>query len=55
MGLKRRLWTLTNEEAAEMHKHLIITVAVGGAGGGHLLPPPHFFPKKNFENLKLRN
>ena len=23
MGLKRRLWTLTNEEAAEMHKHLI--------------------------------
>ena len=25
-----------------------------GARGGHL-PPPHFFPKKNFENLKLPN
>ena len=25
-----------------------------GARGG-TYPPPHFFPKKNFENLKLRN
>ena len=45
MGLKRRLWTLTNEEAAEMHKHLIITVAVGGAGGGALGPPAPLFSK----------
>ena len=26
-----------------------------GARGGALTPPPPFFPKKNFENLKLPN
>ena len=34
--------------------HCVYIIAVVARGqGGHL--PPQFFPKKNFENLKLRN